>query len=644
MTDREYERDRKRLEQQRAVAVLGMTAALSLVKFKEKNADRARNAVSTIIDKMQHEKTYKGKAKKVSLLKQKLENQPSTYVSFSESDRVVEATAKRFIIEWEVLSSKNYGQREDVLDGISSRIRSEGPAKALLSFASDYTTAVYRLESLDKRRDEEAKEEAEAKRKEEERKRQEEERKRQYEARRSSSSYDYEETPRYSTRRSTSSSLYDDEETPRYSTRHSTSSSLYDDEETPRYSTRRSTSSTYPRPETTPSEPKPKPGPNDPVSVEYIQSEIESNVQRGHEYLDFTLRRQIEKTYKKLDQTDYYGIFYEPENIEAIYRFHVMSTNTGNNFSTLYYNKIVDMGNLAVDIVFKDLMEGRAYSSSNMAKFMSQFNPHDTLENYKKARTAYLKYYNRLNAKEKQAIDEHAAKYDDYRKKFGIMGKAGDDIATVDDIIRVVNRKVREEYIKERRYMLFINEYNEVRFDNISHFYEALKYMNIEEIASLYSAIIIDRESQSIYARSDEEYERIAQAREKCNASLQRMFAEAIRRRLTNTTYSIEEINDETKTEERMKKVETDLVAICKDYFHEEPRFDLHYIKVGDVKEGYGEARVQTAETIAAAKRRYYGMGKLQQVLGTLNFRKLKALGMRDTLTSEELERVKSMF
>ena len=93
-----------------------------------------------------------------------------------------------------------------------------------------------------------------------------------------------------------------------------------------------------------------------------------------------------------------------------------------------------------------------------------------------------------------------------------------------------------------------------------------------------------------------------------------------------------------------MRKTETDLVAICKDYFHEEPKFELYYIKSEDVKEGYGEARVKTAETIAAAKRRYYGMGKLRQVLGTLNFSRLKELGMRDTLTTDELERVKSMF
>ena len=644
MTDREYERDRKRLEQQRAVAVLGMTAALSLVQFKEKNVDRARNAVSTIIDKMQHEKTYKGKAKKVSLLKQKLENQPSSYVSFSESDRVVEATAKRFIIEWEVLSSKSYDQREDVLDGISSRIRSEGPAKALLSFASDYTTAVYRLESLDKRRAEEAKEEAEAKRKEEERKRQEEERKRQYEARRSSSSYDDEETPRYSTRRSTSSSLYDDEETPRYSTRRSTSPSSYDDEETPRYSTRRSTSSTYPRTETTPSETIRKPGLNDPVSVEYIQREIDESIQRGNEYLDYTLRRQIEKKYQELDQTEYYGRFYGSDNIEAIYKFHVLSEKRDSYSPTLRYNRIVEMGILAVDIVFKDLMNGRFQSTTKMAEFMSQFKPHETLERYEKAYNEYIKYYNRLNAKEKETVDNYASKFDDYRKKFGISGTSGEDIATVDDIKKVVNRQVRKAYVDERKYDNYINEHNEVRFDNIDSFYYSLKYMDAEEIASLYTTISLDRERQLIYARSDEEYEMIANARKKYGTALQRMFAEAIRRRLTNTTYSIEEINDETKTEERMKKAETDLVAICKDYFHEEPRFDLHYIKVGDVKEGYGEARVQTAETIAAAKRRYYGMGKLQQVLGTLNFRKLKALGMRDTLTSEELERVKSMF
>ena len=463
MTDREYERDRKRLEQQRAVAVLGMKAALTLVQFKENNADRARKAINDIIDKMQHEKTYKGKANKESLLKKKLRDQPKPYVSFSDSDRVVEETAKRFRIDWEVLSSKSYGQQEDVLDKISSRIRSEGPAEALLSFASDYTTAVYSLESLDKRRAEEAKEEAEAKRKEE-RKRQEEERRRQYEARTSSSSYD---------------------------------------DDTPSYSTRRSTSSSYPRTETTPSETRPKPGINDPVSVEYIQREIDEGIQRGNEYLDYTLRRQIEKKYQELDQTDYYGRFYGSDNIEAIYKFYVLSEKRESYSPTLNYNRIVEMGILAVDIVFKDLMNGRFQSTTKMAEFMSQFKPHETLERYEKAYNEYIKYYNRLNAKEKEKVDNFAAKFEDYRKKFGISGTSGKDIATVGDIKKVVNRQVRKAYIDEREYDNYINEHNEVRFDNIDSFYYSLKYMDVEEIADLYATINLERERQLIYSRSD---------------------------------------------------------------------------------------------------------------------------------------------
>ena len=156
------------------------------------------------------------------------------------------------------------------------------------------------------------------------------------------------------------------------------------------------------------------------------------------------------------------------------------------------------MGILAVDIVFKDLMNGRFQSTTKMAEFMSQFKPHETLERYEKAYNEYIKYYNRLNAKEKEKVDNFAAKFEDYRKKFGISGTSGKDIATVGDIKKVVNRQVRKAYIDEREYDNYINEHNEVRFDNIDSFYYSLKYMDVEEIADLYATINLERERQLI--------------------------------------------------------------------------------------------------------------------------------------------------
>ena len=349
-----------------------------------------------------------------------------------------------------------------------------------------------------------------------------------------------------------------------------------------------------------------------------------------------SLLSQIIKTYKKLDGVQYYGEFYEGDNIQDIYNFDKLFKTEFGGWSkpnNLFYNDMVKMGYLAVDITFKDLMYSRLDSSTNIAELVSRFRPHDALERYENARARYMKYYNKLNANERQIVDRIASadQYREYRYKFGITDITGVGIATVDQIKTYVNNKIKNTYIEKHEYDRYITEHDEVRYDNIEGFYGSLRYMSKEDISSLYLNIR-EKRKQLAYGLDESAFT-------KQNAAIQKLFAEAIKQRLINTANS-----KALSGEERKIKDEKDLAAICNDYFHEKPIFDLNHIKLEEVEYGYGEARAKTSEAINAATRRYYGLNLVAKALASLDYSKLEMLAKKDVITPQEMEEVNRMF
>ena len=624
MTDSEYESSKKWNEEKVQKSIFGMYAALSLIEF---NDNRARRGIELVIERMLRKKSYNSRRSKRDLLVKKLGNQSKAYIPSNDVEKSVNETAKRFLV----------GKNESVVKSVASTIYNNGAAEALLSFASEYIEAMSRLEYNEKTRAKEAKEEEYRKRQEEKAKAENERREAKAEAEnekikaRAEAAYksqkakeEAERKRREAKEEAEREQYVSSDETPSYTDRPSPSSYGH---EPISYTTRPSTSPSYPKIDTTPGKTQPKPGPNDAVSTEYIQREIDVRIQRGDKELDSTLLEQIQKTYKKLDKVESYGKFYSDENINKIYEFYILSKKREKNPAiTFRYDNIVRMGDLAVDIIFNDLMDEPA-EATKMDKFMDQFNPFSILWEYEESYNAYIKYYDKLTDIQKRTIDDYAERWNEfnnYRNKFGISAKTGRGVATVDDIIKVVNKMVRSEYVNKRLYSYYCNDTNEVRYEIIDKFFHSLKYMSITDIAILYKEIK-NRNNNN-------------------DASLQKLFALAIRDRLNNISYTPVELNDVAKRQEIHKKEEIDLVAICKDYFQEEPRFELSQIKSGDVKKGYGEARVKTSEAIDEAELRYFGMGKLQQVFGILDFRKLRKLGKKDILTPEELAEVNRMF
>ena len=349
-----------------------------------------------------------------------------------------------------------------------------------------------------------------------------------------------------------------------------------------------------------------------------------------------SLLSQIIKTYKKLDGVQYYGEFYEGDNIQDIYNFDKLFKTEFGGWSkpnNLFYNDMVQMGYLAADITFKDLMYSRLDSSTNIAELVSLFRPHDALERYEYARARYMKYYNKLNANERQIVDGIASadQYSEYRYKFGITDITGVGIATVDQIKTYVNNKIKNTYIEKHEYDRYITEHDEVRYDNIEGFYGSLRYMSKEDISSLYLNIR-EKRKQLAYGLDESAFT-------KQNAAIQKLFAEAIKQRLINTANS-----KALSGEERKIKDEKDLAAICNDYFHEKPIFDLNHIKLEEVEDGYGEARAKSSEAINAATRRYYGLNLVAKALASLDYSKLEMLAKKDVITPQEMEEVNRMF
>ena len=604
MTEEYYLRERKRLEDKQVLAILGLKVAVDFIQFSEKNVERQKKKIEELIYKMQKETTYKGKQAKKSTLVKELSKEKSSqkYTSMYDVKRAVEKKIERFTVKLE------YREKQTVIDNIARKVSSD-PVAAAISFASDYTNTIYQIEQLAERQKEDAKQQA-AKKEEERRKKQEEQQRKQRQE--ELSSRRAESYPKETYRTPSYSSDYPRET---YTTSYSSPS--------------------YERPTQPPI-----------MTQESIQRELDKKLAQGDEYLEYRLRRQIEKHYEEADGIQYHGQFYGSDNIEAIYKFYVLSTKEDSYYSvTMKYGKIVEMAILAADIAYKDLMNGRNYENTKMAGFMRQFDPHGTLNRYEAAQEKYLKFYNKLNDKEKSQIDKYAEKFNDYRQQFHILGKSGKDIATVEQIKKVVNGKIRNDYLNKNIINLHYDGNGRFKNGFEQHFKYSLQYMSEEEIASLYYAIR-NKERDYRYIpenASNEEREKLNKLYVERISAIQELCAEVIRDRLNKNKKSIDWDNEQEKVAYLTQR-ERDLVAICQDYFHEQPLFTLYYIKESQVKKGYGTERVESTKAITEARRRYYGMSKLQQVIAKLDFKKLTELSQKETLTEEELSRVGTMF
>jgi hypothetical protein len=276
-----------------------------------------------------------------------------------------------------------------------------------------------------------------------------------------------------------------------------------------------------------------------------------------------------------------------------------------------------------------------------LRSFINSFKPYNALMRYEGARVRWLKKYKHLNNKNKQIVNSAAESQEEYRKMFNIFGKTGADIATEEDIIRVVNSRVRK-HLRENSPFNHIDRGlgNSFNLEYRSKFYNMVQYMSIEEIASLYHSTVNDY-SSSYYRFSrnySEEQKTTATANfEQQIANFQELCASVISSKLTS---GIKNTNNE-KEEEQSEK---DFISICREILGEEPKLDIYRAKTKFVTQDYSKKRIASARAITEAKRRYYGMNKFNRTVAILSKRKLERLNKKELLSKSQIEQVDNMF
>ena len=139
--------------------------------------------------------------------------------------------------------------------------------------------------------------------------------------------------------------------------------------------------------------------------------------------------------------------------------------------------------------------------------------------------------------------------------------------------------------------------------------------------ASQIAAIYIRYRDNGVFERKPDEVK----------ADVQRMFVHLIE------SHHMRRVDDLEENNRRY-------VAICHEYFHEEPYNPQLYENVGDIDDEYAALRVEAADLVKGQRLRYYQQNKLNQVLGAMKLSKLNKLAKKDVLTEEEKETIRSMW
>ena len=174
------------------------------------------------------------------------------------------------------------------------------------------------------------------------------------------------------------------------------------------------------------------------------------------------------------------------------------------------------------------------------------------ISQYKKIYKQYIGKYNRLSKKKKEELDAHAADDKQYLNRFGLGEiQHENQIATVDDVIRTINREVRKE-ISNSRYLFDLTS-DEYAYNQLTH---ATSFMNIEEIVGCYNSTM-----STLYKHDSLNHNYYEEEHKK----FQNVYADIIADKL----FKYDVYNDhECLVHDAIK------VIVCKELFKEDPLFD----------------------------------------------------------------------
>ena len=481
----------------------------------------------------------------------------------------------------------DYTEKHKIADDIS-----DGPVEALSDYARKYMEAKQAILRVDKEQEEDKKREAERKKKEEEQ----ETRRESYDSGYSSRSY----------------SSYTEEER--------TTSRPYSG---------RSYSS-FAEEEKKPARPRPYSATTAEASKELIKEDIDKRIASKYGTHGFTYeeKEKIKQLYPDISLygDDYYSIDTLEKGIEIANIIDKEKIMPEDMMRLVMYTYEVTIRELLTDEVIN---KGRElFRHADVGR---------SLEKYSEAYKKWHKYYSSLEPSKKASVDDTIANYKLYSRKFGKT------IVTPEELKSKINRHV-SNYIVENSYYFYPNYNGKDYYSRTVH---ATRYMDIDEIASLYKRLKIDKESRGLTGRTDEENDRIAEGRKEDLAKLQSDFARVILTRLE--AYNKPKELSKMSEEEKRKYFEMGnarVAAVIVEVFNEEPMqkllgdFDRH-----DLKEK-GKTLVGTYEAKKSSSARVYGISKVKKAMAQITgkWSRYTMLMEKEELTEEEQKEIVSMF
>ena len=608
--NKRYERLTKNLEKDKLEAIFGLKTAIKFINYKENNMTRKNKKLNELINNLQNKRFSPigdSRNKALNGLKEELEMErevDQTLNTIGEIKKELKNNAQQYLINMDEVSKSR------TIDEMARNI-ANSPIDAAENYAEAYLNAVHRLEGLNK------------------------EKSKELSTLQTESIIEAQQLAKKEVEVSPQSTGYDSRSASRQTSPYSTPVTSQT-RETPAYNA----AERNPRLERVAT-------PISTTTNQSIQRELEDALSKRQLYIDYDFAKRIITHFEQEEQVKYSGDFYSKNNIQDIYHLYMLTTKDTSIFSKLeeaidLYVTIVEMGDLTINIVVKDLLNGKKYEHSKISEFMNQLEPHNALDNYDVLVAKYLRLYDKLSDLDKSRVDEIAKLRVDYRKKFNISGTTGADVASYEDLKRIINEKIMSKYLRDHIIKSNYKGNGEFSINFEDNFIYSLRYMTADEIVSFYIKYKDSKKTDSLSFLEDtpEMVEKSMEARRMEAAAIQRLFASAIRKKMNLRT-------DLKSDEEKQKNAEFELVAICKDYLQEKPLFPLQYVKLSEVPEEYARERIKSKEAIGEAFRRSQrvrGLPLVTRVVQMMNYAKLKELAHKDVLTPEEITKVDGMY
>ena len=270
----------------------------------------------------------------------------------------------------------------------------------------------------------------------------------------------------------------------------------------------------------------------------------------------------------------------------------------------------------------------------NSRSLMRKLKMGNSIEIYTQAYNNYIKQYNALPREEQEKI-KNAIKTQlsgTYEEVFHI-NENNPRLVTPEELKMAINNKIIDSIRKWGP----INSRNQVEY--YSKLSTATRLMSVDQLVSLYNILKNQQYNNNLYSQNEEEIKRIQESRNDSLKCLQDCFASLIARKINVN-------NQQEMTEEQSKINEMNKIAVCKDYFGEEPLFNLYYVKASQVKEGSAKTRGEFTNEIEQARQRFYGMNKLQRTIAkvTGSYAKLNRLAQKEEVTEKDIEEARKLF